>query len=213
MELFIEKGYKFKRIDYTTATNFLITKHYSGRKPQIKFAFGLYRDGFLISVCTFGVPASASLCIGVCGKEYKDIVLELNRLLSIETNKDYPLSKFVSMCLKDIRKIGDFVIVSYSDTEMSHNGYIYQACNFIYTGCTKPRTDKYTVGNKHSRHYDKSQDNSKRKLRSAKHRYIFFCTKKREIINSLKYQKQDYPKGENKRYVLGEYLKPKFILK
>ena len=101
---------------------------------------------------------------------------------------------------------------------MNHHGYIYQATNFIYTGATKERTDKYTDGNKHSRHYDKSQDNSIRKVRSAKHRYIYFGTNtkrlKKEWLLSLSYQIiKDYPKGDNSNYVLGEYLQQKLIYK
>ena len=90
--------------------------------------------------------------------------------------------------------------------------------NFIYTGATKERTDKYTDGNKHSRHYDRTQDNSVRKVRSAKHRYIYFCTNskrlKKEWLSSLSYPIiKDYPKGDNSNYVLGEYLQHKLIYK
>ncbi|WBF81098.1 hypothetical protein FMLHJGGC_00045 [Staphylococcus phage BSwM-KMM1] len=63
---------------------------------------------------------------------------------------------------------------------MNHHGYIYQATNFIYTGSTKERTDMYTEGNKHSRHYN--EDNKHlRKVRTSKHRYVYFTDKK--ILN------------------------------
>lgn len=197
-------------IDYKTAIDFLLPRHYSGRKPNIKYAFGLYINNELVKVCTFGIPASRSLCVGVCGLDNANKVLELNRLLSIETS--YTLSKFVSKCLKEISKLGDHIIVSYADTEMSHNGYIYQATNFLYTGLTKSRTDKYVEGNRHSRHYNNdNQGGGFRKVRSAKHRYVYFCTKKKDIINSLKYDISDYPKGDNKKYKLGDFLKPNII--
>lgn len=91
---------------------------------------------------------------------------------------------------------------------------IYQATNFIYTGATKPRTDKYTPNGKHSRHYDKNGDNSLRKIRSAKHRYIYFCGDKRTIKNyrnNLRYNVLGYPKGENSNYILGVYKEDKII--
>lgn len=107
------------------------------------------------------------------------------------------------------------ILISYADTDMNHIGYIYQATNWIYTGLTKARTDKYVEGNKHSRHYDKTQTNQLRKVRSAKHRYIYFCTKNKKIrklyLNNLKYKIENYPKGNNSNYILGEFLKPKII--
>jgi len=52
----------------------LLEKHYAKRMPQIMFAFGLYNDDILVGVVTYGIPASPSLCMGICGKEYSDKV-------------------------------------------------------------------------------------------------------------------------------------------
>ena len=205
----MEKNTYFKEISYKEAIHFLLPKHYSGRKPNIKYAFGYFINDTLVRVCTFGIPASRSLCVGVCGIEFSSNVLELNRLLSIDDTSQ--LSSFVSKCLREISKKGDFIVVSYADTEMNHNGYIYQATNFIYTGKTAKRTDKYTEGNRHSRHYDKEAKEIYRKVRSSKHRYIYFCTKRKDIISSLKYNIQPYPKGNNSNYKLGDFLQPNVI--
>jgi len=207
-------------IDSHTATRFLLPKHYSGRKPVIQKAFGWYekRDNYddenLKAVCTFGKPAAPSLCIGVCGKEYASNVFELNRLCRVEDWNE-PLSSFVSACLRRLR-VMNWIVVSYSDTAMNHHGYIYQACNFMYTGCTKPRTDMYVPNGKHSRHYKGSEQGQFRVYRSAKHRYIYFCTfnkkLKREWKEHLNYPVLPYPKGDNNDdYVLGDYIKPKII--
>ena len=94
---------------------------------------------------------------------------------------------------------------------MKHQGSIYQACNFLFTGTTKERTDKYTEGNKHSRHY-KNENNHLRKVRTAKHRYIYFASDKRHKRihkNALKYKIiKEYPKGDKINYVLGDFQKP-----
>ena len=204
---------KILSLNYKESIDFLLPKHYSGRKPNIKHSYGWYIDKRLVAVCTFGKPASNSLCVGVCGKEYSQKVYELNRLCSID-ELEYPLSSFVSACLRRIKNIEGWIIVSYADTAMGHNGYIYQACNFIYTGMTKKRTDKYTAGNKHSRHYEKDSKNEYRKVRSPKHRYIYFAMKKKEKIKAmsrLRYNIEEYPKGENSNYKLGEYLQPEVI--
>ena len=71
---------------------------------------------------------------------------------------------------------------------------------------------------KHSRHYDKDAKEIYRKVRSAKHRYVFFaCPKKKaismkkEFVEKLNYPVLPYPKEENKNYKLGEYLEPNII--
>ena len=204
---------KIECISYNVACDFLLPRHYSGRKPTISKAFGWFFDSELKAVCTFGKPASPSLCKGVMKGDFKDNVYELNRLCRVEDLNEQ-LSQFVSYCLRQI-SLQNWIIVSYADLGMNHNGYIYQACNFFYTGATKRRTDKYTEGNKHSRHYNNENQNGKRKIRTSKHRYIYFATKnkqlKKEWLSKLAYQIEAYPKNKNKNYVLGEYLEPEVI--
>lgn len=200
------------KISHKESVEFLLPKHYSGRVPSISYAFGWFIDGTLVAVCTFGKPASNALCEGVCGKDYKEKVFELNRLCRVENIKE-PLSSFVSACLR-ILSAYNLIIVSYSDTSMHHNGYVYQACNFFFTGRTKSRTDKYTEGNKHSRHYSNDQQNGYRKVRSAKNRYVFFATgrlQRRKYLKALKYPIEKYPKESNIKYILGEYQKPVLV--
>ena len=203
-----------KEISSREATEFLLPKHYSGRKPQITKAFGWFDNQMnLKAVCTFGKPASNSLCKGLLGGAYSTSVYELNRLCRTD-DWGKPLSWFVATCLRRLRPL-NWVVVSYSDMAMNHHGYIYQACNFLYTGCTKGRTDLWAGNGKHSRHYIKG-DNRYRVVRSQKHRYVYFCTNskrlKKEWMEALRYPVMEYPKGDNnKDYVLGEYLKPVII--
>ena len=204
------------QIDYKTAVNFLLPKHYSGRVPPISKAFGwydckTYTDEHLKAVVSFGKPASPPLCVGVCGKEYAESVYELNRLCRVDDWKE-PLSQFVSACLRRL-SVENWIVVSCSDTGMNHHGYVYQSCNFIYTGATKQRTDKYTEDNKHCRHYDNNKQGKFRKLRTSKHRYIYFCTKNRKLKkawkDALRYPVEEYPNGDNNPdYQLGDYMKP-----
>jgi len=201
-----------RKIEYKEAIDFLLPRHYSGRKPTVSYAFGYFEDNVLKAVCTFGKPASNSLCIGVCGKEYSSNVYELNRLC-VDGSIKIQLSEFLSFCLRELKQY-NMIIVSYADKQMNHNGYIYQATNFIYTGSTKSRTDKYVEGNKHSRHYNNDKQNGLRKFRSSKHRYIYFtCDKfhKRKFNKNLNYLIKDYPKEVNVNYILGDYLKPVII--
>lgn len=202
---------KVKQISYKEAVDFLLPKHYSGRIPSIHKAFGWFDGDVLKAVITYGKPASPSLCRGVCGDQYKDVVWELNRMCRMEDLKA-PLSSFVSQTLKQMKPS---IIVSYSDTAMNHRGYVYQASNFIYTGCTKERTDKYTADGKHSRHYNNAEQGKYRKVRSSKHRYIYFCGNKKQVKewkSQLKYPVyESFPKGDNSYYKLGDFLKDTII--
>ena len=204
---------KIEIIKYDIAVKFLLPKHYSGRIPSISKAFGWFIDSNLVAVCTFGKPASNSLCKGIAGEEHSVSVYELNRLCRIESLKE-PISSFVGACLRRLRS-ENWIIVSYADSGMNHNGYIYQACNFMYTGATKKRTDKYTEGNKHSRHYDNEKQGTLRKVRSSKHRYVFFCTSNKRLkktwAKDMNYKTESYPKRENKNYILGDYQLPDII--
>lgn len=195
------------------ALAFLMPLHYANRKPSISYSFGWFSEDKLVAVCTFGKPASPPLCKGVCGPENSGYVYELNRLCRNDEFEGQ-LSRFVSSCLRSLKK-ENLIIVSYSDTSMNHNGYIYQACNFLYTGVTAGRTDKYTEGNKHPRHYDNENQKGFRKVRSPKHRYIYFCSGNKKLVSgwraSLRYKIQPYPKGENKNYVLGDFQKPVIV--
>lgn len=207
----------FKQISKSDAIDFLLPRHYSGRKPQISYSFGVVdeKTNNLVAVCTFGMPANHYLTTGLAGEKYKNSVYELNRLCR-EPSYSEPLSKFVSWCLRQL-KSKNIYVVSYSDMAMNHHGYIYQALNFIYTGATKERTDIYCGKRKHSRHYTEDDKNRTIRLkRFSKHRYVYICAKnkyiKREMLQNIKYPILPYPKGDNsKDYILGNYLKDTLI--
>jgi hypothetical protein len=194
----IKKIYSVKKIDSNQTYDWLLHKHYAKRIPSISYAFGLFKENILQGICTFGKPASNSLCIGVCGENYSEFVYELNRLVINENLEKNVLSYFVGQIFKIFKKNKiKIILVSYADTKMNHNGYIYQATNWIYTGRTQERTD-IGSGESHSRHYDKNSDYSIRKFRSSKHRYIYSIGF--DLLKILKYNIEPYPKGENKNY-------------
>lgn len=201
---------EIKRIAREDTKDFILNKHYAQRMPSISYAYGLYLEGKLEGILTIGKPASNSLCVGVCGEEYKHKVFELNRLYTNEDLPDNTLSRFVSYVLRDL-KSEDLIIVSYADEGMGHKGYIYQATNWIYTGCTKERTDKYVPNGKHSRHYT-DEFKHLRKVRTSKHRYIYFTKSRKRLMKELKYPIiNEYPRGENGYYLPGERIKTKVI--
>ena len=194
----------------------LLEKHYAKRIPQIMFAFGLYEiEGGLVGVITYGIPASPALCMGICGKEYSDKVLELNRICLMDNAKNQA-SFLVANSIKLLPK--PTIVVSYADMGQGHVGYVYQATNFIYTGLSANRVDWTVKGleHKHSKTIsdgmtlesikEKYGDDFYYTERSRKHRYIFFHGNKtqKKILNSkLMYKVEPYPKGDSKRYDSG----------
>lgn len=201
-----------KVINPRDTLDIILNYHYAKRKPSISYAFGYFENDKLIGILTIGKPASNQLCEGLLGKEYKSKVYELNRLCFIKHVKNGP-SKLISFAMKHL-KSENLAIVSYADTGMNHSGYIYQASNFIYTGATKQRTDKFVKKGKHSRHYKGVESKEFRVIRTSKHRYVYF-TGSKSVVNKykklLKYPVMEYPKGNNINYQLGSEYEPKLV--
>ena len=202
----IKEKYTVKSIAKHLCKEWLLHKHYAKRIPSISYAFGLF-DTDLVGICTLGSPPSRALCIGVCGEENAHKVLELNRLCVNDNLERNVLSYFVGSCLKLLKK--ELIIVSYADTSMSHNGYIYQATNWIYTGLSAKRTERYDINNpnRHSKSVTEQKGVNYEDLaireRPQKHRYIYFTGNKKQIRKlkqELNYNIEPYPKGQNKRY-------------
>ena len=195
--------------------------HYAKRIPNIVNSFGLYECKKLLGIITYGIPASRSLCIGVCGEKFSNDVIELNRLFLI-INKKNLASFFVAKTLKLLKK--PKIVVSYSDTSMNHNGYIYQASNFFYTGLSAKRKEwRLKNSNKHSKTITEQSTLLERKNsnnyvfvnRPQKHRYVYFNgTKKQKklYLKNLKYPIQNYPKGQNDKYTINHKTKTQELL-
>ena len=202
----ITKEYEVKSIKKELCKEWLLYKHYAKRIPSISYAFGLFEGDVLQGILTIGKPPSPSLCVGVCGEHNSKFVYELNRLCVNDDLKKNVLSYFVSQCLK---KLNNIILVSYADTSKNHNGYIYQATNWIYTGLTSKRTERYNIDNPnmHSKSVTKNKNLNYQDLavreRPQKHRYIFFIASKKQKKRwnrELNYPVCNYPKGQNKNY-------------
>lgn len=205
----------------------LLKKHYARRIPSISFAFGLYDNGNLVGVVTYGTPSSSTLRDGIAGPENAKYVIELNRLCIQSTNKN-SASILVGRSLQMLPKPS--IIVSYADTAQEHIGYVYQACNFIYTGLSAKRTDWKIKGMEHlhgqtvadmSRGCEGSRaefmrqkfgDDFYLEYRARKHRYIYVTGKNKIIKASIKYKKEPYPKGKSKRYDAGGEVQKQDLL-
>jgi hypothetical protein len=205
-------GYSVRAIQPKESYWLLLNVHYAHRIPSISYAFGLFDESELVGVCTFGTPSSSALRSGVAGEEYSDRVLELNRLCLVN-NKPNEASRLVSAALNLLPRPA--IIVSYADTEHGHEGIVYQATNFLYTGLSAKRTDWKVEGLEHLHGQtiadqvrgsegkridaikEKYGDKFYLKERSRKHRYIALLGRKwekRNMLKALRYVVMPYPK-------------------
>ena len=193
---------------------FIIGVHYAKRWPSISHAFGLYRDGVLEGVCTFGTPSSAPLRSGIAGADYATHILELNRLC-LRHNFPNDASMLVSRSLRLLRQRGEFIVVSFADTDQHHVGTVYQAANFSYHGLSAKRTDWKIKGMEHLHGQTIADEFRGQPHRAAmmrakygakfyleprplKHRYIFIVGGhkfRRNAREALRYPIVPYPKA------------------
>ncbi len=128
----IREEYTIESIDHFQCREWLLYKHYAKRLPSIEYSFGLFSKNILVGVITFGQPPSPTLKESICGKDFAPICIELNRLVVNDGLGKNTLSHFVSSAIKKLPK--PKIIVSFSDKNQGHQGYIYQATNWLYTG-------------------------------------------------------------------------------
>jgi hypothetical protein len=208
-------NYHVQQIKREEARPWILTKHYAHRMPSVSYAFGLYRGAELIGVCTFGSSANRATKTMIDGFD----TIELNRLIINESPKNV-LSLFVSQCLRQLPS--PLVVVSYADPGQGHQGYIYQATNFVYTGQGTRKDGGIDAGvtqfEKNGKNYHAKsvteligsaskeiaeRHGFKRLFLPPKHRYFYFIgskTQKKAMRKALRYPVLPYPKGESKRY-------------
>lgn len=206
-----------RRVDAADVHPWLLNKHYARRLCPISHAFAAFEGQNMIGVVTYGTPVSSTLKDGVCGIDYANCVLELNRLCC-ESRKNLA-SLIVGRSLSMLPRPS--VVVSYADTGQGHVGFVYQATNFIYTGLSAAFKDPMVKGMEHKHHTtigDEGRGHESRIEflrqkygaenvyyieRDRKHRYVYFVgskTDKKKLIKALSYGVKEYPKGETKRY-------------
>ncbi len=199
-----------KQIDYKTAMDVIVEKHYLHRKCSCSIAFGLFNDNDLVGVIVFGKPSSYTLCNGIAGKEESKNVIEFSRLWVSDSMPKNTESWFVSRAIK---QCPFEIIVSFADTEQGHIGYIYQATNWLY--CGESKKQKYfrlkdNSNNEGGTEYRRRERMPRARIvekygeeyveeyySSLKHRYIYFNARrkrKKELLSKLKYDILPYPK-------------------
>lgn len=115
------------------ANDFVRQNHYSHKIAATGLiSFGAFLDGRLIGVAQWGRPINKYLHIGIVeGTGWNDF-LELNRLVCIDDTPRNTESRFISICIKLIKKNAPQIkwVISFADATQCGDGTIYRASGF-----------------------------------------------------------------------------------
>lgn len=172
--------------------------HYSKILPVgKKVIYGVWENNKFIGVVIFSRGASPHLW-----KRYNMQQTEGCEMTRVALNNHItPVTKIISICLKKLKKDcpGLKVVVSFADPEEGHLGIIYQAGNWIYTGCSD-KSFCHKIGNKIYHHRTFSEIRKKipphkviNILKEGKYRYFYPLTK--EVKEYFIKLAKPYPKS------------------
>jgi hypothetical protein len=214
----IKEKYKVKPIKKFLCYEWLLYKHYLKRKTSFTYSFGLFKNNVLNGIITFGNAIPMNMKKSLFGEKYMNLVYELNRLCTNDNLEKNINSYFISQAFKLLPK--PLIIVSYADKSFGHNGYIYQATNFMFTGESHTQLDWKLKGKEHlhsrtlmdefsfeknriKKLKEKYGDDLYQVQRPPKNRYVYILANKKtkkKIMKEKLFNCYDYPKGKNKNY-------------
>lgn len=127
---------------FEDAERLIRTHHYSKRMAgNVQYVCtwhttgGLFGDyGEAVAACTFSIP----------GTRWAEPVLELSRLVRIPS-LNAPLTKFLSLALKVLKRDNNKLVISFADATQGHHGGVYQASSWSFSTYRLPRQDGLLV--------------------------------------------------------------------
>lgn len=214
----ILKNYSVKPIQFYECKEWILKKHYLQRMTSFSYSFGLFHKKILVGILTYGNAIPLTMKKSLFGDKYIDYVYELNRLITNDNLNKNANSFFISKTFKMLPK--PFIVVSYADASFGHNGYIYQATNFMYTGKSHTQKDWKIKGKEHLHTrtlfdefpYQKNRVQKLKKKygdklyqveRPPKNRYVYVIAnkkQKKQILKEKMFKIYPYPKMKNKNY-------------
>lgn len=137
--------------NYQAARYAVMRWHYSRSMPVGKlYKLGVWEGEKFIGAVLFGLGANKNMGNPLYLKQF-----EYCELVRVALDKHTePVTKIISICLRILKKDNPKLkaVISYADPEIKHLGIIYQAGNWLYTGCSAPSTVFIHNGKKvHSR--------------------------------------------------------------
>lgn len=129
-------------VSYAEASRFMECYEHLGNVGLGVWHLGMELDGELTSVLSFGVPcfASGRGALGAIAAERNLKLLQLCRGGTSDRAPRNAASHAIAMALRLMReRHGNSLVVAYADPRCGEMGTIYQACNAVHTGWTRPK--------------------------------------------------------------------------
>jgi hypothetical protein len=123
--------------------DFVRLNHYSHSCPKdglSSHCFAATVDRMLVGAAVFGYKAGNAEAASIFKEPYNtsDDCRELTRLVMSNVMPRNSETHFIGWCLKYLKYSGILGLLSYADPEHDHNGTIYRASNWLYTGMSHP---------------------------------------------------------------------------
>ena len=143
---------RLEKASYKAVKYACLKFHYAKTVPVTNISYSVFNNNNeWCGVICYGLGANFAL-----GKAYGVVsgqFLELTRMAL--NGKQESTSKAMAISIKLLKKHKPLVkvLISYADKGQDHLGIIYQATNWLYTGLSAKRTERYDVNNpqKHSK--------------------------------------------------------------
>jgi hypothetical protein len=135
---------QFAPCSLTEVRDYVVQNHYSHSCPKnglVSHAFSAKVDDILVGASVFGHKAGNAKTGSIFKEPYNtsDDCRELIRLVMDDVMPKNSESQFIGWCLRYLRSNSDILgLLSYADPEHDHNGTIYRASNWLYTGMSHP---------------------------------------------------------------------------
>ena len=134
----------FRLGENADAARCVIKHHYSGVFPPpgtiicvgtAHEAGGLFGDvGRCVAAVVFCHPPA----------RWSVRIVDLLRVVKVP-DVSFPLSSLIAWTVRQLKKQGHHLAVSYADKSHNHHGGLYQACGWMYGGMRDPKVDGYTI--------------------------------------------------------------------
>ncbi len=201
---------RLKPIPFTVAKKILARHHYLHSLPGgTKLTFGIFSGNRLLGAITFG--AGPHRAYQLVRDATPDDCMALTRLWLSDELPNNSESRVIGIALRALRKFTKLkFLVSYADPSQGHEGIVYQATNWLYTGLSETmplydlgdgqarhsRSFAHCYGTHSSKYFESRGINIRQIPQTPKHRYVYFLDL--TYRNNLVPETLPYPKKESK---------------
>lgn len=190
---YFDQNYTVKIIPRSVAKSFIIENHYSQTYPAGCVNLGAYQGHDLIGVIVYGMSCQAKMASSVVPILGQWDYYELQRLYVKDCTRTDFESWFIGKSINWLKenKPDIVMLVSFADPWYGHNGTVYQATNWIFTGANNGANVYIDKDGKviHARTIAKGKvdkDKLREEWRPGKFRYVKFLKKSINVYRHAK---------------------------